>query len=160
MRGFGIRDVGAWILVASGIAALVTGLSLRVVRSQAVAIRRPAGVPDAGIPGYPAESLARVVVTKDLFRADRRPAGVPYDPSRGGVPLPDGPPKPQLVLTGVVWGDQPEAVVEGLPATMGPRVVRVGDVVAGVTIKEIERDRLVATGFDTTWTLTVRVPWK
>jgi hypothetical protein len=38
--------------------------------------------------------------------------------------------------------------------------VRAGDVVGGVTVKRIEQVRVIAVGFDTTWTLTVREPWK
>jgi len=149
-----------WAFVCSGVAALIVAFVVRVVPMVAATTsRRPRA--DSPIEArYPADSLARVVVGRDLFRSDRRSATIAYDPSRGAAPLPDGPPKPQLVLTGVVWGSEPEAVVEGLPTSTGPRVVRAGDVVGGVTIKRIEVNRLVAMGFDTTWTLTVRVPWK
>jgi len=156
----GTWEVAVWTLLVSGIAALVLSFVVAVVPSEPVVVRRSAPAPTMTPPRYPADSLSRVVVARDLFRVGRRPAGIIYDPARGAAPLPDGPPKPQLVLTGVVWGDEPEAVVEGLPTTSGPRVVRVGDAVGGVTIRRIDPARLVAAGFDTTWTLTVRVPWK
>ncbi|HEX4561619.1 MAG TPA: hypothetical protein VH113_07275 [Gemmatimonadales bacterium] len=109
---------------------------------------------------YPAESLGRVVTGRDLFRTDRRPAQLAYDPLRGAGPLPEGPPKPTLNLTGMVWGALPEAVIEGLPTTDGPRVVRVGDVVGGLAIRRIGRRGVVVAGMDTTWTLVVKEPWK
>ena len=149
---------GVWLL--SGIAALVGSLAVRTVPPPALPALRPTVVPSAVSTPYPADSLARAVVTRDLFRSDRRPAGVPYDPLRGAVALPDGPPKPQLTLTGVVWGEVPEAVIEGLPTTDRPRVVRAGDVVGGLAIRHIGEGSVVVVGMDTTWTLTVRVPWK
>ena len=160
MRGLGMWGVEAWVLPVSGAVALLGSLLMTVAPTPVVNPRRHLRESATTLPRYPADSLVRVVVARDLFRADRRPSTVAYDPSRGATPLPEGPPKPQLLLTGVVWGEEPEAVVEGLPSAAGPRVVRIGDVVGGVTIKRIEQSRLVATGFDTTWTLTVRVPWK
>ncbi|HKV43581.1 MAG TPA: hypothetical protein VJT32_02720 [bacterium] len=160
MRGVGMWGVGVWVLPMAGGAALLASVFVTVAPSQALVVkRRDARRPDV-VAKYPADSLARVVAGRDLFRADRRAAAVRYDPTRGAAPLPDGPPKPQLAVTGIVWGDEPEAVLEGLPTTTGPRVVRVGDAIGGVTIKRIEQGRLVAVGFDTTWTLSVRVPWK
>ena len=159
MKG-GTWEVAVGVFLASGIAALFMSVVVAVVPSEAVVVRRSPSAAPATPSGYPADSLSRVVVARDLFRVGRRPGVLAYDPARGVAPLPDGPPKPQLVLTGVVWGNEPEAVVEGLPTTSGPRVVRVGDAIGGVTIKRIEPARLVAAGFDTTWTLTVRVPWK
>ncbi|HZH40408.1 MAG TPA: hypothetical protein VFD85_05335 [Gemmatimonadales bacterium] len=160
MKGVGMWAVVVWVLPMTGAAALLLSVFVAVVPSRAVVVERGTTGREAIVPKYPAESLGRAVTARDAFRADRRPAPVAYDPARGAAPLPDGPPKPQLVVTGIVWGEEPEAVMEGLPTTIGPRVVRVGDAVGGVTIKRIEQSRLVAVGFDTTWTLSVRVPWK
>ena len=80
---------------------------------------------------------------------------------RAGSPVPpDLPPKPQLVLTGIVWGALPQAVLEGLPGTSEPHVVRAGDAIGGLRIRHIGRDRVVVAGMDTVWTLAVREPWK
>lgn len=152
--------MGVWGFLLSGVVALIASLTVAVVPGVVVRASRATAVREAPTLGYPADSLERVAVARDLFRTDRRPAALAYDPARGAAPLPDGPPKPQLLLTGIVWGDEPEAVIEGLPSATGPRVVRTGDSIGGVTIKRIEPSRLIATGFDTTWTLTVRVPWK
>jgi hypothetical protein len=142
------------------VVALAAGTFVTVVPSPMLGVAESKSARAMTVTRYPADSLRRVAVARDLFRADRRPAVVAYDPSRGAAPLPEGPPKPQLALTGVVWGDVPEAVIEGLPTAPGPRVVRAGDVVGGVTVKQIEQNRVIAVGFDTTWTLTVREPWK
>jgi hypothetical protein len=147
-------------MIAAGALADVRAVTVPVV---------PVGVLTGGVTAtqsartarpYPADSLARAVVAGDLFRSDRRPGAVPYDPTRGAAPLLDGPAKPTLTLTGVVWGDEPQAVVEGLPTSDGPRVVRAGDVIGGFTIQRIDPTRVVVTGMDTTWALTVREPWK
>ena len=57
-------------------------------------------------------------------------------------------------------GNDPSAVIEGLPGVEGSRVVRVGDVVAGLQVKNITNGRVVIAGVDTTWVLEVREPWK
>jgi hypothetical protein len=151
---------GVGLMVAAGALANVRAVTVPVV---------PVGVLVGGVTVtrstrtiryYAAESLARAVVAGNLFRSDRRPGAVPYDPTRGAAPLPDGPAKPTLTLTGVVWGDEPQAVVEGLPTTDGPRVVRAGDVIGGLTIRRIEGARVMIVGMDTVWTLVVREPWK
>ena len=148
------------IFVFTGALAVLGSFLVRAVppivaaRSRAIPARLLQSAP------YAAESLGRVVIARDMFRTDRRPPAVAYDPAHGASPLPEGPPKPQLTLTGVVWGDLPEAVIVGLPTTDGPRVVRVGDVVGGLTVRRIARASVVMAGLDTTWMLTVKEPWE
>lgn len=98
------------------------------------------------------------LVTHDPFRARRVPAPIAYDPMALGAG--PAPPKPVLTLTGIAWGAQPEAVIEGLPGSDGPRVVRTNETVGGLKIKRIATDRVVVVGMDTTWVLTVREPWR
>lgn len=152
--------VGMWVLPVTGAVAVALAAFVTIVPAPPIRLEAHATSASQEVDRYPADSLGRAVVGRDVFRTDRRGAPVPYDPTRGAAPLPDGPPKPQLTLTGIVWGGEPDAVIEGLPTANGPRVVRTGDVVGGVTIKRIEALRVVATGFDTTWTLTVRQTWK
>jgi len=101
-------------------------------------------------------------VARDPFRIARRPAPVAYDLVRAAQPPAPVPPKPALVLTGIVWdrGGNPSAVLDGVPGAGGPRVVRSGERIGALLIRRIERDRVVVVGLDTTWTLTVREPWK
>lgn len=160
MRSLALSGLVGWVLLVSGFAALLVSAFATSIPEAALSVATAQAVVTPAAVRYPADSLARVALSRDVFRTDRRPALVGYDPARGAVPLPEGPPKPQLTLTGVVWGERPEAVIEGLPTTVGPRVVGVGDVVGGVTVARIEPGWVVAMGFDTTWTLTVRVPWK
>lgn len=109
---------------------------------------------------YPVDSLGHVVVARDPFRVARRPAPTAYNPIAAATPEAPPAPKPVLALTGIVWGEVPEAVLEGLPGTDGPRVVRRGETVAGFRIRAIERSHVIVAGLDTVWTLTVREPWR
>lgn len=106
-----------------------------------------------------AESVA-TIVSRDPFRIGRRPLLPAYDPLRLAEQLAPPPPRPTLILVGVLNGIEPSAVIEGLPGVEGSRVVRVGDVVAGLTVKKITNGRVVIAGMDTTWVLEVREPWK
>ena len=106
-----------------------------------------------------AESVA-TIVSRDPFRIGRRPLLPAYDPLRFAEQLAPPPPKPTLILVGVVNGLEPSAVIEGLPGVQGSRVVRVGDVAAGLQVKKITNGRVVIVGMDTTWVLEVREPWK
>lgn len=108
--------------------------------------------------GAMADSLVRATVARAPFRAGRRPSDVPYDPSapRPGDSVAPSVPKPALVLTGIVWGAEPAAIVEGLPGTAAARVIRRGDVIGPLAIARITRDSVMVTGMDTTWTLSVR----
>jgi len=108
------------------------------------------------------DSLAAAVAARDPFRVSRRPSNVVYDPVRLAQPATPPPPKPVLALVGIVWDNRrdPTALVEGLPNVDGPRPVRQGETIAGLRVKTITPDRVVITGLDTTWTLTVREPWR
>jgi hypothetical protein len=106
-----------------------------------------------------AESVA-AVVSRDPFRIGRRPTLPAYDPQRLAEQLAPPPLKPTLILVGVANGIEPSAVIEGLPGLEGSRVVRVGDVVAGLQVKSITNGRVIVVGMDTTWVLEVREPWK
>jgi hypothetical protein len=109
---------------------------------------------------YGHDSLARVVVRRDLFRPDRRPAARAYDAVQPAVAAVPATPKPVLTLVGLIAGVDGSAVIEGLPGVDGSRVMRGGDVVAGLRLVRIERDVAVITGMDTTWVLSVRKPWQ
>jgi hypothetical protein len=106
-----------------------------------------------------AESVA-TIVSRDPFRIGRRPLLPAYDPLHLAEQSAPPPPKPTLTLVGVVNGSEPSAVIEGLPGVEGARVVRVGDVIAGLQIKKITDGRVLIRGMDTTWVLEVREPWK
>ena len=52
--------------------------------------------------------------------------------------------------------DMPAAVLEGLPGSMGARVVQAGEQYGGLVVHNITRDTVWVAGPDTTWTLTLR----
>jgi hypothetical protein len=109
------------------------------------------------------DSLISTMIARTPFRARRAPAAVAYDPvRRDGVRERTSvtEPRPQLVLTGIVWEEQPSVVIEGLPGVDGPSVLRRNDVVRGLKVRRIEREQVVIAGLDTVWTLRVREPWR
>lgn len=155
--------VGGGFVLASGLVALAWAASAPIGGS--VAERdsvRPRPSLSAPVRPYPADSLARATVARDVFRVARRPARVTYDPKRAATPaVPETrPPKPVLALVGMVAGAEPTAVVEGFPGVGGARVVRVGDVIAGLRVARIGVTDVRIAGMDTVWVLQVREPWK
>lgn len=91
------------------------------------------------------------------FRPDGRPSRVAYDPMRSEVAVQDyQTPKPVLVLTGVMEGVEPLAVLEGIPGREGPALLGVGDTLAGLKVRRIREGKVTITGMDTTWVLTIR----
>lgn len=109
------------------------------------------------------ESLA-VLVQTDPFRLGRRPATISYDPAVGDQP-PVEPPaiqRPTLILAGLVQGGAVKAgaLIEGLPGTVGARLLQVGDTSGGIRLRRIGAEEAVLTGQDTTWKLKLRRPWQ
>lgn len=107
-----------------------------------------------------ADSLDQKLVARDPFRPSHRPARVAYDPNPApATPVAPPPPKPALTLTGIVWGRDPAAVLEGVPGVDGARLVRAGEELAGFRVRRITAQKVTVTGMDTTWVLEVRKPW-
>jgi len=153
------------LLIVAASAGLALGARLAAWPLVRVSVRErvvTAATLPAATPLASGDSLAALIVARDPFRVTRRPAPVIYDPVRLGQPQPPPPPKPPLALVGIVWdgGANPTALVEGITGIEGPRVVRKGEVVGDLRVKDIRRDRVVIVGRDTVWTLTVREPWK
>jgi hypothetical protein len=111
-------------------------------------------------PPAPPDSLARLVSGKNPFRASRSPAGVAFDPRAaamlGSAPIPPAPARPPLSLAGLLLGDQPAALIEGLPGVEGARLMRLGERAGEYQVRSITNDRVVVAGRDTTWTLRLR----
>jgi hypothetical protein len=125
----------------------------------------PLGRPAANRVDHPPidRGLVERAIARPAFRADRRAPSRRYDPEQ--APRPESPavpqvPKPTLSISGIVWGDEPAAVVEGVPGIEGSVVLRPGDSAAGLTVVRIQGDKVVIRGMDTTWQLRVREPWK
>jgi hypothetical protein len=161
MKRDALATGGAHVLVLTGVAVLAWGALARPGGSLRAAEGHAGASAHLAAPApYAAESLGAAAAGRDLFRADRRATEVAYDAARSTMPPAPAPVRPVLILSGIVWGPVPEAVLEGLPGTDGPRVVRTGDVVARLTVRRIEPAEVVIVGMDTTWTLKVREPWR
>ena len=136
--------LGAWILLGPDPEGAVAG-----VGEQGVG-------PTIGV-GVPLDSLTVVARQVAPFRPDGRPSRVAYDPGRSEVAAQDyQTPKPVLVLTGVMEGVEPLAVLEGIPGREGPALLGVGDTLAGLKVRRIREGKVTITGMDTTWVLTIR----
>jgi hypothetical protein len=106
------------------------------------------------------DSAVDDITDRNLFRPERASAE-----ERAGAPAP-GPMamavpsnRPHLVLKGVLGGPPWDAVVEGVPGREGALVIRVGESVAGVSVRAIRRDTAYVRGFDTTWALPLSRTW-
>jgi hypothetical protein len=135
-----------------GLAAVVRLASSPLGR---VAVPPPADAapqPVAATPVRGGESPGGALIAHDPFRITRRPSIASYDPAGLAQPAAPPPPKPSLVLLGIVWdtGTDPAALVDGLPGADGPRPVRQGETVSGLRVTAIRRDRVLVTGLDTT----------
>jgi hypothetical protein len=152
--------IGRLVALLATVAALPAGARVfwpgaAVAVPGDTAPRPPAGTDSTPRP----DSLESRLIVHDPFRPARRPAGVRFDPNPPLTPAAPRPPKPVLALTGIVWGKEPSAVVEGLPGVDGARLIRVGDDIAGFRIRRITAQQVTVTGMDTTWVLELRTPW-
>jgi hypothetical protein len=156
-----VRRATVWTFAVSGAGVVLWAAVAPAVIAPHIGPPRLSTPSHASARPYPDDSLARVAVSRDVFRSTRRSATVAYDPQRQAVPIETyRAPKPSLTLVGLLAGLEPTAVIQGIPSVEGDRVVRVGDVFAGLLVKQIVSDRVVIVGMDTTWVLRVREPWK
>ena len=107
-------------------------------------------------------AAGRAVTGGNPFRLDRAPAPIGFNQPPGMMPgmpgpyVPPPPPRPQLSVTGIV-GPPWQAVLEGVPGREGTGVVvRRGDVLGDLRIRDVTRTTVVVSAPDTTWRLTVR----
>ena len=156
-----LRRLMAWSVALSGAAAVFWAAVAPAAIVPAIGGLRLSAPPHASARPYPADSLARVAVSRDVFRSTRRAAPVAYDPQRAVAPVEASQaPKPVLALLGLVVGVEATAVIEGFPGIEEARVVRVGDVVSGIRVQGIARNQVRLVGMDTVWVLQVREPWQ
>lgn len=79
---------------------------------------------------------------------------VPNVAQTGAMPPgPMPPPRPPFILLGILGGPPWSAVVSGIPNTMGPVLLRMGDTVGGYSIARVSRDTLVLKNGTATHTL-------
>ena len=153
-----------WPLLGAGSLGLL--MSVRMAAAPLVRVSVPST--DRAATTAPGEALQRrvapesvtAIVSRNPFRIGRRPVLPAYDPMRLAEQQAPPPARPALTVVGIVAGEEPSAVIEGLPGVEGSRVVRVGDLIGALRIKRMRDGRVEITGMDTTWILEVREPWK
>ncbi len=98
---------------------------------------------------------------RDAFRVARRPADVRFSPW-GVASRPELPPRirPALALTGIIGGPPWSALVEGIPGRESGVLLIVGEESNGIRLTAVRGDTALLAGFDTTWALTPRRPWR
>jgi len=161
------RVVRAGLVILGAGAVLVGGLAFRPPAVEPVAVTQGPRVP------LHADTLARVarlaqwraMVAQDPFRRARTPADRAYDAqaleaAKQAAAAPPPAPRPVLSLSGILFGPRPAAILEGVPGADGARLLHVGDTAVGLRVRAITRTHTIITGFDTTWTLTIREPWR
>ena len=121
-----VRRLTAWSVALSGAGAVLWAAVAPAVAVPGIA--PPPSTPFHASPRrYALDSVARLAVARDVFRSARRAAAIAYDPQRVAASAENQPPKPALMLVGLVGGAEPTAVIEGFPGVEGSRVVRPGD---------------------------------
>jgi hypothetical protein len=148
---------------ATGLGLGIVGMRVPLAHMSLPEVRSIGRTPrSAVIGGQSLDSLVRLVSAHAPFRASRKLAIVRFDPQTGRQTAGNQPAaaKPMLMLSGIVWGTEPMAVLQGLPGIEGSKVVRRGDVIAGIRVSRIDHKRVWLSGLDTTWLLGLREPWK
>ncbi|HEV8356899.1 MAG TPA: hypothetical protein VGQ17_09070 [Gemmatimonadales bacterium] len=90
------------------------------------------------------------------FRADRRPPQAKFAAGPTAMAAAPPTPRPVLVLQGIIWGDEPAIVLDGLPGGTPQRLLYRGDSAAGLRVVRITTSTAVVKGLDTTWVLSLR----
>lgn len=150
-------EIALWVATATfGVGAGIAG---RMTSASPVDAAR--GAPIVADPRAPdADSLAasaRALADGDPFRLDHRPTAVAYRPELEGVTPPPRPPKPVLVVEGVVGRS---ALLDGVPGRPVTALVHAGDTLGGLRVRRITPDTVIVSDADTTWRLIVRRLWQ
>jgi hypothetical protein len=117
------------------------------------------------VPAARLAAAARDVMGGNPFRLDRAPAPIGFaQPTAGPYAAPPSyepppPPRPQLAVSGIM-GPPWQAVLEGVPGREGGVLVRKGDVLGELRIRDVTQTVVVVSAPDTTWRLSVRRPWQ
>ena len=148
----------------TAVSLLVATLGMRAARATPPSLAQP-------VPGVVSEprridpdSIARAaayIVANNPFRLSRQPATVAYSPALEGLAPPPAvrPPRPALVLRGIVGGPPWSAILEGIPGRDGSVMARRGDSLGTLIVRAVGRDTVIIKGADTTWRLTLKRPW-
>jgi hypothetical protein len=138
-------------------ALVIAGTLGEIVRQQpliAAAVTLPTSEPPKAMVSAKSEDdQLRAIFAGDLFRRERTAPDAVVSAPAPATTRPPAPPKPRLVLRGLVGGPPWNAILEGVPGHDGSYVVSTGDSVAGLKIRSVRRDGATIRGMDTTWIL-------
>lgn len=156
MRSFSLRFLLGGIALAGAVGAVRFALA-----ASPAAFAEPESVPAAGAAAPAAanaDSLAQAIVARNPFRIHRTAAGRPYRPESDDEASqpPAAPPRPTLVLSGILVDDEPTALIEGIPGTLGVHALRLGEAFERYRLTEVRAEYVVVAGPDTTWILQLR----
>lgn len=97
-------------------------------------------------------AAAGLVAARNPFRLDRQPVDVEFPESPADV-QPPASARPILVLRGLIGGAAWDAIIEGVPTIRGTALVRSGDVIGELFVRDVSGERVLIEGMDTTWIL-------
>lgn len=160
MRAGVYGRTGMWSLLVLGVLAAAEAAVVQLVPEDAGPVPRGAPAGEGRREPYYADSLRETVIAQDVFRLDRRPAALAFEPGRALLLLDRqvSPPKPALRLVGLVEGTRPQALIEGLPGAERGRALAWGESLGGLRVAEIRGGQVRVIGMDTVWVLTLRRP--
>ena len=156
MSGTRVLTFTAALITVIASAAAARSLVRSPVPADTTAAEPPAPAPGLEPGMRSADSIARRTIGRNPFRAHRSPAAIRFRPEAEMAPPPPSPPRPSLSVAGIVLGTDPAALIDGIPGTDGTRVLRIGESVAGYTVRSIDSTRVVVASRDTTYQLPVR----
>lgn len=155
---------GAWALCGVVTLASIAAWTTAVPRVQPPQADAPAGVGPAVVADTSGLATATARLRDhDPFRVERKPAPVrftPWESASPSAPPRPAPIRPPLALVGIVGGPPWSAVVEGIPGRETGVLLTVGEEANGIRLTEIRGDTVRLAGFDTTWALVPRRPWR
>lgn len=152
---------GAVLLV--GLGAPLSGWRLARVEGDLVkpATTVPSAQPEpAAFDRRDLSELVRLAQAETPFRVGGLPPRIRYG-AQPPVPVSQVPrePRPVLQLSGILWGREPAALVEGIPGREGAVVLHLGESAGSIKVVQLTETVARLSGMDTVWTLTVREPW-
>lgn len=153
------KHLTTWAILASLAFGIVRALPDRETRDSEPPItpRSVVLVPD--LPKDSLEERGQYLIDNNPFRLSNEPPTVRYGvtppPPKTNV-TPARPPKPSLLLRGVLGGPPWRAIIEGIPGAPTAVVVREGERVGSLLVKEIRLAAVIVTGVDTAWKLAIR----
>jgi hypothetical protein len=93
------------------------------------------------------------VASSDPFRLDRHPSAPPVEQP---AIVASAPPPLHLELSGVIGGPPWRAIVSGIPGREVGVVVRAGDTLGGIRIRNIRRDTVIIQAGESTMKFTLK----